>query len=142
VICYYGLGYFPTLCVVFMFGDSSLMWMVFLYLLYSSFRNRMECCLCSPFAPGCLLRSQALYSMEFVRMLCSDLLFMSILQCIIPDLNAVSTTTVFLHILGWMIGCSSSVRSSEFFSSPPHAHRLLGPSSLLSNGYQGLFPWG
>jgi hypothetical protein len=30
----------------------------------------------------------------------------------------------------------------EFFSSPPRPDRLWGPPSLLSNGYQGPFPWG
>jgi len=30
----------------------------------------------------------------------------------------------------------------EFFSSPPCPERRWDPSSLLLNGYQGLFPWG
>jgi len=30
----------------------------------------------------------------------------------------------------------------EFFSSPPRPERLWGPSSLLSNAYRTLFPWG
>jgi len=29
----------------------------------------------------------------------------------------------------------------EFFSSPPRLERFWGPPGLLSNGYQGLFPW-
>jgi hypothetical protein len=29
-----------------------------------------------------------------------------------------------------------------FFSSPPRPERLWGSRSLLSNGYQRLFPWG
>jgi len=41
-----------------------------------------------------------------------------------------------------MIGGSSPDGSWEFFSSPPCTHRLWGPPSLLSNGYQGFFPWG
>jgi hypothetical protein len=28
------------------------------------------------------------------------------------------------------------------FSSPPSPGRFWGPHSLLSNGYQGFFPWG
>jgi hypothetical protein len=42
----------------------------------------------------------------------------------------------------WMIGGSNPGRGWEFFSSPPRPDRLWGPSSLLSNGYQGFFPWG
>jgi len=30
----------------------------------------------------------------------------------------------------------------EFFSSPPRPEQLWDPVSLLSNGYQGFFPWG
>jgi hypothetical protein len=29
----------------------------------------------------------------------------------------------------------------EFFPLPPRPHRFWGPPSLLSKGYQGLFPW-
>jgi len=32
-------------------------------------------------------------------------------------------------------------RGWEFFSLPPCPDRLWGAPSLLSNGYQGLFPW-
>jgi hypothetical protein len=41
-----------------------------------------------------------------------------------------------------MIGGSSLCRVWKFFSSPPRPDRLWGPLSILSNGYQRLFPWG
>jgi len=41
-----------------------------------------------------------------------------------------------------MIEGSSPERSWEFFSSPQCPVQNWGPSSLLSNGYQGLLPWG
>jgi hypothetical protein len=41
-----------------------------------------------------------------------------------------------------MIWSSSLCRSWEFFTSPPCPDLLWGPSSLLSDGYQGSFPGG
>jgi hypothetical protein len=41
-----------------------------------------------------------------------------------------------------MIEGLSPGKGWEFFSSPPCPDRLCVPPSLLSNGYQGLFPWG
>jgi hypothetical protein len=44
--------------------------------------------------------------------------------------------------MGLMIRGLSPERGWEFISSPPCPDRLRDPPSLLSNGYQGLFPWG
>jgi hypothetical protein len=47
-----------------------------------------------------------------------------------------------------LVGIATRVRfpggggGGEFFSSPPCPERIWGLPSLLSNGYQGLFPWG
>jgi hypothetical protein len=41
-----------------------------------------------------------------------------------------------------LVGGSSPGKGWESFSSSPRSDRLCGPTSLLSNGYQGLFPWG
>jgi len=41
-----------------------------------------------------------------------------------------------------MNGGSSLGRGYEFFSSPSRPDRIWDLSSLLSNGYRGLFPWG
>jgi len=41
-----------------------------------------------------------------------------------------------------VIGASIPGGGWEFFSSPPCPERLWGPSNLLFNLYEGLFPWG
>jgi hypothetical protein len=43
---------------------------------------------------------------------------------------------------GWITGGSNHGRRWEIFSSPPRPDRLWDPTSQLSNGYQGLIPWG
>jgi len=43
--------------------------------------------------------------------------------------------------MGWMIGVLSLGRGWEFFSLSPHPDQLWGPPSILSNAYQGFFPW-
>jgi len=48
-----------------------------------------------------------------------------------------SLTPVATGVLG-----SDSRRGLEFFSSLPRPERLWDPASLLSNEYQGLYPWG
>jgi hypothetical protein len=59
-----------------------------------------------------------------------------------------STFTTFHSSVGIALGYGLDDRGSilggcwEFFSKPPRPERLCGPPSLLSNGYQGLFPWG
>jgi hypothetical protein len=53
-----------------------------------------------------------------------------------------NSSVVYRWATGWMIEGSSPGRSWEFFSSLPRRDRLWGSPNLLSNEYQGLFPWG
>jgi hypothetical protein len=50
-----------------------------------------------------------------------------------------------VRVTDWTIGVlgfDSRRGGWEFFSSPPRPERFWCPPSLLSNGYQGLLPWG
>jgi hypothetical protein len=57
--------------------------------------------------------------------------------------NAKWRNAVLFWAMSWTIGVIGfdSRRGWEFLSSPPRPQRLWSPLSLLSNGYQGLFPW-
>jgi hypothetical protein len=63
-------------------------------------------------------------------------------SCIIISFSCAALSVVQRWAMGWMIWDSSHGRGWEFFSSPTRPDRLGGPSSLLSNGYEGLFPLG
>jgi hypothetical protein len=64
----------------------------------------------------------------------------------IPDTAVIAGETVNIKISIWAGQLddqgSSPGRGWEFFSFTPCPDWLWGPSSLLSNGYQWLFPWG
>jgi hypothetical protein len=49
---------------------------------------------------------------------------------------------LYLYLTGGMIRGSSPDKGWKLMSSPPRPDRLCNTPSLLSNGYQGLFPWG
>jgi hypothetical protein len=49
---------------------------------------------------------------------------------------------IFIWATSRMIGGSSPGRGWEFSPLPPRPDPLWDPPSLLSNGYQGLLPWG
>jgi hypothetical protein len=56
----------------------------------------------------------------------------------------ISIIIIIIIATGWMIGVLGfdSRRGLGIFSSPPRPERLWGSPSLLSNGHQGLLPWG
>jgi len=50
--------------------------------------------------------------------------------------------TFTCNFMGWMMGGGfESWKGMGIFSSPARPDRLWDSPSLLSNGYQGLFPW-
>jgi hypothetical protein len=50
--------------------------------------------------------------------------------------------TYTCNFMGWMMGGGfESWKGMGIFSSPARPDRLWDSPSLLSNGYQGLFPW-
>jgi len=54
------------------------------------------------------------------------------------------TSTKSAQWLGYVLDGRGSItgRGRDFSSLPPRPDRLWGTSSLLSNGYRRLFPWG
>jgi len=50
------------------------------------------------------------------------------------------SSSVYCWAKRWIIGYSSTTTGWELFSSPPCPDRLWSSPSLLSNGYQRLFP--
>jgi hypothetical protein len=52
------------------------------------------------------------------------------------------SSVVLRWATSWMTGGLNPARSWGFFSLPPRPDQLWVPPSLLSNGYQELFPWG
>jgi hypothetical protein len=58
-----------------------------------------------------------------------------IVACVWLSIVIIIITIIIIIII-------SSSSSSSSISSPPCPERLWGPHSLLSNGYQGLLPWG
>jgi len=56
------------------------------------------------------------------------------MSLIVLSIGSLDSSVVQHWATIWMIGW-------EFFSSPPRPDRLWGPPSILSNGYEELFPW-
>jgi hypothetical protein len=66
-----------------------------------------------------------------------------ILVSIVSWLHSGSQDSSVSIVMGYRLeGLGSIPGSARFFSSLQHPDRLWGPLSLLSNGYQGLFPRG